>query len=711
MREKLRVELNHSIIKLLLPKGSDTLIAVDSNTTLNYLDSKSLQAKSQLKASSLQDKKYTKSVDISLDGKILAMSANGYKEFKYFDLSTKKLLNTSARNKNGISCVVVDPKNRYLFSCGDDGSIYAIDERSAQLAFAMPRHIDTITDMVFNQNATLVATSSYDKSIMVFDLGIMDVKFHLRGSADPIKKVLFLPKQKLLSIDTQNNPIIWDLDSGTVFTRPQGIHDDVTKLLLVEDRYFLVGSKLGYIMLFDALSFELISYKYIKINQSISELFYDDVSKDLYVGTINGDVLIFNLYEDLESITALFKEKNYPKILELAEINPLLKDTDVYKNIDILWQKTIALAKEQLEKANKNGALKVCIDFLDIPSKKQELVKLLNEFSEFGKFLHFISQNKLQLAYSMAHNHPIYQETQAYKNLEKKWLDTVLVAKKALENKTSIDEVKKILAPYRGIAKKNIIIQDILQNSLSINRFKSALMANDLKSANIFVKQYPCLRGTKEYIGFMNYIDGLYIEGAKAYQSGDLISAIKIFRVLVELEDFKSELEPLIKNIESEQEFNRSILEDDYVKAYTLLDTYKHLRTSKDALYLNELWEKDYERATVFATKANIDGIKETLKKYLRIKTKYVAIATVVSWCYISELNSAIRAKKDQKNIEDGIKNFVLYFGIIEQIEIFFALFKQYYPSSKLKLESLPQGSLQNYRPAMIVKSILEEKI
>lgn len=708
MQELLTTNLNNPILSLVILKDSDILIVADSNTTLSYLNKTDLEFKTQLKANALQDKLYNKSVAISKDGSFLAMASNGYREFKLFNLKTKKLIAVSSRNKGGVSCVAIDPKNRYAFSCGEDGSIYAIDIKSTQLAFVMPRHIDSITDIVFNDNATLIATASFDKSVIVFDLGSMDTKAHLRGSVEPVSKLLFLPQRKLLSIDKSNNAIVWDLDTNSVHTRLQGLHDDVTSLILVEDRYFLASSKLGYIMLYDAKNYNQISYNYIKISQAILSMEYDSKSKLLYVGTDGGDILVYNLFQDLDTIATLFKAKKYQNIIALAEKNPILLETKPYLDIDILWGKILKLAREQLEKGNQNSALKLCIDFLDIPSKKQELQKLLDEFKEFGKFLGFISQNKLSLAYAIAQNHPIYQESEAYKNLENKWLNTIAVARKAIENKLPIDEVKNILAPYRGIAQKNMIIQDILLNSLSLNRFKSALAENDLKTASSYVKKYPCLKETKDYNAFIAYVDNLYITAAKDYQSGNLIAAIKVFRVLVELDDFKSELEPLIKNIEAQQEFNKTIVEGEFEKSYKLLDNFKFLQSSDEAKELISIWESDYEKASEFASVANVDGIKEVLEKYFKIDTKYVAIATVVSWCYISELTNAIKNGFEQKIIEDGIKKFILYFGIIEQIEIFYSLFKQRYGATKLKLESLPEGSMKNFRPAMIVKSILE---
>jgi len=85
-----------------------------------------------------------------------------------------------------------------------------------------------------------------------------------------------------------------------------------------------------------------------------------------------------------------------------------------------------------------------------------------------------------------------------------------------------------------------------------------------------------------------------------------------------------------------------------------------------------------------------------------------MAIGTLFGWCYMVQLEIAIENKTPQNEIENGIKNYMLNFGLQDQIENFFTYFKDAYPNSKLSLEHLTQGSLSMWRPSMIVSSILE---
>jgi hypothetical protein len=132
------------------------------------------------------------------------------------------------------------------------------------------------------------------------------------------------------------------------------------------------------------------------------------------------------------------------------------------------------------------------------------------------------------------------------------------------------------------------------------------------------------------------------------------------------------------------------------------------LQASSDGIKLMQLWESDYDKARGIAARADTEGVKRVLDKYIQVRSKYIAIATLISWCYISQLNQALEAKLEQKVIEDGIKNYILYLGLTNQIEIFFNEFFKSYPQTKLNLESQTRGSMESWRPSMIIKSILD---
>jgi hypothetical protein len=177
---------------------------------------------------------------------------------------------------------------------------------------------------------------------------------------------------------------------------------------------------------------------------------------------------------------------------------------------------------------------------------------------------------------------------------------------------------------------------------------------------------------------------------------------------LTDFPDFTEEVRVLMKEIDSRQNFFKAIEEEDIATAYNMLAATEDLQETDDGIKLQEEWNKDLAIANEFAVDGDSAGVEKSLLKYMKISSKHMAIGTIFGWCYMVQLENAVTNKKSQAEIENGIKNYMLNFGLQDQIENFFNYFKETYPNSKLSLEHLTQGSLSMWRPSMIVTSILD---
>jgi len=143
------------------------------------------------------------------------------------------------------------------------------------------------------------------------------------------------------------------------------------------------------------------------------------------------------------------------------------------------------------------------------------------------------------------------------------------------------------------------------------------------------------------------------------------------------------------------------------ILAYNLLDSSSDLQSSESGKKLHLAWENDLNIANMYAQNKDIDGIKTTLNKYMKISSKNKDIATVLSKYYIVQLESGIKQINDKKIIEQAIQNYLLYYGLTEEILRFSTIFKKKFPDTKLNFESQALGSINKWRPSMIVDSIL----
>ena len=141
----------------------------------------------------------------------------------------------------------------------------------------------------------------------------------------------------------------------------------------------------------------------------------------------------------------------------------------------------------------------------------------------------------------------------------------------------------------------------------------------------------------------------------------------------------------------------------------TLVWPIEKLEQSIGPIPKNRIERRVYFRNKMIdAIEGDINGVEKSFEKYITISSKYTLLATVYGLCYMVQLEEAMNQKVSRSELENGIRNYMLSFGLQDQIENLFKQFKSHYPESKLTLDHLTRGSIKMWRPSMIVASILE---
>lgn len=683
------------------------LCVIDAETTIRFYNKDSFKLENGFKAKIKHERYKNNVVSYSGDGKYFAVLSADCKESRLYNAQTKKAIIRMNRHQGEVSCVGIDPLSRYMFSCGDDGKTFVVDVKSGKLVFTLPHHADTINDIAFSQNGNWIATASYDKKILLYNLVTMSSKDKLRAHSSAVMKVKFFGKNKLLSLDKNSKAIIWNIYSGKVIERLQGIHDDVTQLTISsKDRFLFLATKLGYILVYDLNTYELLSDRFIKLTSPITSMSYDEEHDHLIIGTQDGFLMYYNIYENEDKLKELLMIKNIDEIEKEVKKNPILRYTNIYDLVSNLWENTLKKAKIALQNHQKDKALLMLKSFKNIPSKNSVIKKLIQDYAEYDKFVHLAKEGKIALAYSLASRYPVYKESKIYLLLEENWKKSLREALKYVLIPKGIEKAKEILSPYRGVSEKTIIIQEVITKGEVYKRFKLLLSKKDFKSASALIKQYPFLKEFSEYDSMLKYADNLYIKIQKLILDGDNITAMKLMRVLSGFPDFQDEIRSLMKDIENKQRFYDAIESENYVIAYNMMTVTEDLQDTEAGKKLKQEWDEDLDKANSFAAKGDVEGMQKILEKYFNISSKYTALGTLFAWCYINQLENALLEKANRIDIEKGIKNYILNFGTDDQIEMFFEVFKKKLNDTKLNFEHLQKGSLSMWRPSMIVKSI-----
>ncbi|WP_297440588.1 hypothetical protein [Sulfurimonas sp.] len=708
----MKVVQSQNIIKpviLLKILDDGRLVAVDSQTTIRYLDLVTLKTLSGFKVGIEHQYYKANVVAFSNNGKYFATLSPHTKESILYNVKSKKVIASVNRHHGEASCVSIDPLSRYMFSGGDDGKTFALDTKSGKLVFTLPVHVDTVNDIAFSTNSNWVATASYDRKISLFNLISMAPKEKLKSHTAPVMKVEFIGPKKLLSIDKNSVAIIWDIHTAKVLTRLEGIHDEITQICISwEKKLLFIGTVLGYVLLYDLDTYEQLSHRYIKISSPVTALELHEQSKHLLVGTQDGFIYSYYIYEGEETIKELLRKKDFEAIQKEVQKNPVLQFTKIYSLVSNLWTTALQKAKIALQNGDRKKAMLLLKQFKDIPAKNSIIKKLMNDYLEFEKFTAFAKEGKLTQAYNLANTYPIYKESKVFEALENRWKKTLNLAQKYVLDPKGIQQAKDLLTPYRGITQKTKFIQQIMSQGEVYKRFRDAITQKDFQICFELIKHHPFLKEFNEYDSLMKYADTLYVKVHKFLEQGDTHSAVKLLSILEDFTDFKDEVKELMREIESKQKFFNAIEEEDIATAYNMMAIAEDLQQSEDGRKLQNRWNKDIEKANEYAVKGDAEGVKTVLNEYLKISSKYRPLATIFGWTYMIQLEFALKQNHSQLELENGIKNYILNFGIQDQIENFFNQFKKKFPQSKLNIELLSKGSLSMWRPSMIVKSILD---
>ncbi|SFV68835.1 WD-40 repeat protein [hydrothermal vent metagenome] len=708
----MKVVCSKSIAKpVILMKILDNndLVVIDVDTTVRFFAKKDLKLKGGFKVG-IKHKYYkTPVVAFSNDGKYFATLSKDARESRLFNTQTKKKIATINRHQGEVSCVGIDPLSRYMFSCGDDGKTFAIDVESGKLIFTLPPHADTINDIAFSRNGNWVAVASYDRKISLFSLVSMEAKEKLKAHSAPVMHLKFFQNNKLLSIDKNSSAIIWNVYSRKIVQRLQGIHDDITAITTdLKEQFLFLGTKLGYVLVYDLHTYELLSSKYIKITSPVTKMEFDGENDILILATEDGFIAYYYIYEGIDALKNLLQEKKFALINKVVETNPLLQYTEVYAILTHFWEKSLEKGKMALQRGDKKRAELIFNQFKHLPEKNRIIQKLMKEYEEFQKFVQFAKEGKLSLAYGLANRFPSYKESSVYKSLEDHWKKALAQAQKYVLNPKTVDMAKEILSPYRGMSEKTKFIQEVLSKANVYKRFRDAMAKKDFKVCSELIKQNPYLRELPEYESLMKFADSLYIKSQKYIQEGDIYSAIKILRTLQDFEEFKDEAHNFMIELETKAKFLNAIKEDDLITAFNMMAISEELMQTDEGMKLQKMYNRDLHRANAAAASGNIEGVKAAMEPYMQMSSKYIALATVFAFAYITQLEQALEAGVERHKIENGIKNYIVNFGLSEAIEEFYHMFKEKYPETKLNLELLKKGSFSMWRPSMIVDSILD---
>lgn len=703
--------LNFKLPVLLVKTLSNRKLGVvDSHNTLRIIDTDTFAVVDGFKANIKYARNLSSYVDLTSDGEYLVSAISEKNQAAIFSLSKRKLVYKAGRHEGEVESVAMDPNGRYFVTSGQDGKSCAWVLKTSRLAFSLPPHADYVSTVAFNDDGQWIATGSYDKTINLFNTATMKEPIKLRGHSDMIKKILFLPEAKLLSAERSGGVIIWDMSNAKVIKRLPKMSDEISAMAICSNKRFLfVGTKLGYVGLYDIHTMEQVSPRYLKVSEEITSLAFLDNPMRLAVATAEGNLRIHALLGDETHYAQMVRERQYKAFYGAIADNPMLVYSSAYETAQKRWADAVEKGRELLEKNERLKAQELFSPFAGVPNKNAVITQMLTSYEKYGQFQGYIQVGRLPLAYSLAKQYPVFQESELYAKMELTWKKLFIKAQEVILTPNGEEQAKSLLAPYRGISEKTVLIQQLFEQRQMYEYLKKTVAQRDYVKFFGLVKKYPFLKEFSEYATTIEYGDILYIQAQKAYANSDYATARKACNILISFPDYAKEAQEMAETIRVKHLFYQAIASNDLSNAFSYLANYPLLYETPEAQVLERHWNTVVDQAQRFASTGSAQEVLDIFEPYLGIGEKYRAIAGVMAQAYCVQLEQKIQFKAPQDSIEYGIRHYAEVFGIDEGIRSVYEYFTLLY-EPKIDLETLKQGSLESWIPTMRIDDITQER-
>ena len=608
------------------------------------------------------------SVDISSSGNYLAIAIKGKNKTTIWDINQKKLIHTLGWHKGEVLSVSFDNEENYLLTGGMDGRGYLWSIESGGMVLSLPPHPDYILASSFSKNSLWCATGSYDRLISIVNITSININYRKKSHRGAITKIIFL-KKYMISGDKTGEIIVWDYTKGKIIAKLSGVSDMVIDMVTDEkEEYLFVISKEKKVYLYSLNEFELVTDKFIKLNEFPSCLEFVGEKSELLIGTLSGSIYVYNIFSDNKKLIKFINENNYEKAYELIKENPFLKRTNEYKTLEDKWNKTIELAYKLMEKGDYDKAKFILRPFLAVPQKRTIIQNILNDFGEFEKFKKAVLKLKYPLAYSLANQYPSFKETIYYKKMEDDFKKIFNKAKELIKIKGQEEKVKKLLMPFRGVPQKTPLIQALFNDKHLYDLLNMLFLKRQFDKFFELISRNPFLYESSEYENAMKYAEKLDNAIRDFLNKGEFKKVISYSNLLRDFPEYKEKAEEYIKKAKVYMNFLNALSNNNFDLIEKMVIDYPFLIDTNDYQDYKKNVTNKFKQVEKYSAFGDVENILKIIKDLLKSKTFYYKIIGLIKSAYLNQLLKLLQ-KKDKSKLEKGINNYISYFDMDNEIK------------------------------------------
>ncbi len=551
----------------------------------------------------------------------------------------------------------VSVENNYFLSGGQDGKIYIHDLQSARMIGSLPQKPDYIATITVGQSSNLIGSSSFNKTVTVYDLdkGLVLAEFKTEEVA---QNLLFFDNDRyLFAACRDGNGMVFDIHEQKLLSTTHYFNEWPTAITYSKDhRHAIVGTRNGYLYAIDlAKNSKRFNVKIREIG--ISNLYIND--QHLLVSYVDGVNEVYDLNVGEEAIKRHIEEQNYTAAREELNSNILLFLHPVIALFDTAWESALEAAKTALLVDDLGRASLIVSPFLFDENKKQQFHALIGDLENVAEFKDAFERKDYTKAYELAEKEPLLKQFSIYKEMEDRWEKVISAIKMLIQNDLEANKPKctALLRPYITVPEKRHIAQNIMNNAHAFIQAENAVAVKDYGEYYRLAAKRPFLKETPMYQKLGALALRILEKVNDLLKHEEYAEVVKLAKASLHFAPIEADLKAVIQEVSGRLKFIAAIKANDLHTVYELLGQYDTFSYLQEYVAMDKAFKQLVRQGMEYAQRGESEAVYNLISIYLEIPYRMDKAAQVMKVSFLNELRLAVRMDEQV----DWIKSFRRY--------------------------------------------------
>ncbi|MGX2983751.1 WD40 repeat domain-containing protein [Helicobacter sp. 23-1045] len=439
------------------------------------------------------------------------------------DALQSRALQTIQSADSKIECVSIAKKSVLI---GGKNGVLSKYDLNGKLLKVLMRHKDFVLLAQESEDERFIISIGYDRSILLFDSNKNATTPLNINPNSIIKCVKFSADSAILLLgDNGGNIYVIDTYTRTLLRKFQAVYSQVVEICFYNSYIFVLGAN-GALSLCDFYSAKIIMESFSTAPIAAFALFENSI-----VLSSKNSVFGYRFDDFKTHCQNLIAENDLVEAYKFANIYKFLQNEQFYLALEAKFEADMMEARILACGGNIPLAEQIISRYAEI--KGEVIASCAKQIKEIPKFENLMAQKLEIRAIPMAQNNPLIRELQSYKDFEARFVKIILLAKE-LAKKGKKDDANAIMMPYKKIASKVAIIQEILLYPQKVDLALEAIENGDYG-------EYFKLKKNYRFVGIFdgemeNNAESVYFRAQNAFYKMDMaeckecISILKNFR-------------------------------------------------------------------------------------------------------------------------------------------------------------------------------------